>query len=183
MTRTITRNQTRVSFFVPKQCILNFNANIGYVFVDTPNKHGSWLVDTGALISVIKVQALSEHATIHSQNNVITGIGGALQSNGYTYITLRSQHGQLFEHKFHVFQNLAITSDGIIGYDFLKKNKANIDLESLQLTLKNRHTSVNIPIYGSTKVSRDYLTIPARSESIHYIRLNKPVTEDCVICS
>lgn len=140
----------------------------------------SWLLDTGASISAIRSNSLSEHVTIHRDPIVINGIGGKTHSDGYVYLTLQASDGTSYQHKFYLFENLPCKSDGIIGLDFLNNFNSIIDLEKNILTLTNEKQS-QIPLYTSPKLCTEYITIPARCETIHYIKLNSDVKEDSVI--
>lgn len=145
------------------------------------NKECFWLLDTGASISAVRSQAISEFVEVHCDNIVINGIGGKIYSKGYVYLDLQLHDGSIYQHKFYLFDKLPCKGDGIIGLDFLTKYNTNIDLENSYLRLKHLNTNCDLPIFTSPKVSTTYITIPARSESIHYIQLKKKVTEDCVI--
>lgn len=145
------------------------------------NKECFWLLDTGASISAVRSQAVSEFAEVHCDNILINGIGGKIYSKGYVYLDLQLHDGSIYQHKFYLFDKLPCKGDGIIGLDFLTKFNTKIDLENSYLRLKHNKTYCDLPIFTSPKVSTSYITIPARSESIHYIQLKEKVTEDCVI--
>lgn len=64
--------------------------------------------------------------------------------------------------------------------DFLTKYKAVVDFELNELRICNLERPVTLPI---TYLRQDssYLTIPARSESIHYV--DTKLKQECVISS
>ncbi|CAH0717077.1 unnamed protein product, partial [Brenthis ino] len=70
------------------------------------NQKCSWLVDTGASLSAIRSNILSERIPIHRDPIVINGIGGRTYSDGYVYLTLQASDGTTYEHKFYLFKNL-----------------------------------------------------------------------------
>lgn len=152
------------SFFVK----LNFKDNVAF----------SFLLDTGASISALKYKNVLKYSIpIHRDNIVINGIGGKVQAIGYVYLQL-SIGEHYISHKFYVFHSLPCAAHGLIGQDFLSKHRSVINFENETLSL--RHTSVDIVIklFNSNKY---LMTIPARSESIHYIKAN--FKEDCVVFS
>lgn len=85
-----------------------------------------------------------------------------------------------YEHKFYLFDNLPCKSDGIIGLDFLNNFNSTIDLEKNILTLTKEKQSI-LPLHTSPKLCTEYITIRARCETIHYIKLTSDVREDSVI--
>lgn len=170
----------RNSFFGTKNYILNYENNVKYIFLNIYSKKCSWLLDTGASLSAIRSSILSKHTPIHKDPIVINGIGGKTYSEGYVYLTLQALDGTNYEHKFYLFEELPCKSDGIIGLDFLNNFYSIIDLEKNILMLTNEKQS-QIPLYTSPKLCTDYITIPARCETIHYIKLNSDVKEDSVI--
>lgn len=150
------------------------------MYLNLDRQKCSWLLDTGASLSAIRSNILSEQIRIHRDPIVINGIGGKTYSDGYVYLTLHASDGTTYEHKFYLFENLPCKSDGIIGLDFLNNFNSTINLEKNILTLTNEKQS-EIPLYTSPKLCTEYITIPARYETIHYIKLNSDVKEDSVI--
>lgn len=140
------------------------------------------LVDTGASLSVIKDSALPRNATIYGDNVLVNGIGGQIRSLGHVYLTLKAENGVSFHHKFQVFNNLPLKVDGIIGLDFLTKYDSNIDLVTNNVYLNNNGDICNMPLLHSLP-SSEYLIIPPRSESIHYISVKSSWKDDGVICA
>lgn len=117
---------------------------------------------------------------MYEENIIINGIGGKICSKGYVYLTLLNQNSS-FNHKFYLFDHLPCKSDGILGLDFLSKFNSHINLENDTLILHNQCKNI-IPLYASPTISHSYLTIPARSESIHYIPItNNKLNNDCVV--
>lgn len=166
-----------------KKLILSCNNNTKYVTLTLNNASCRLLLDTGASISVIKQAAVPRNVNIYGDNMLVHGIGGQISSIGHVYLTLYSQNGVPFQHKFQVFNNLPLKTDGIIGLDFLTKYKSNIDLCTDNLTLNLNEKICNIPLQDVTWYNKEYLIIPSRSESIHYIETDLHSGVDVVICT
>lgn len=141
-----------------------------------------WLIDTGASISAIKLDCLERlQIPFHRESMCIKGIGGNVNSEGEVYLTLNN-NGYNFAHKFRVFESLPCKTNGILGQDFLKSYRAvlNFEINTLQLTTKDNE-SLSINFSYMTPDTDCYLTVPARSESVHY--LGAEYTYDCVVKS
>lgn len=99
------------------------------------------------------------------------------------YLTLKTKDGESFHHKFYVFTNLSLKVDGIIGLDFLNNFRCDIFLNSNTLSLHSNRKQCLMPIYEIPDYTTDYLSIPARSESIHYVAVESGLEGDCVVCA
>src|SRR5699024_1061398 len=99
--------------------LVTFNVN---------SRNFNFLVDTGASICAIKYECLLKEIPIIKEKLEIKGIGGQVFSEGYVFLKLKIR-GKYFMQKFYVFKNLSLTTDGIIGKNFLKKYNAVIDFE------------------------------------------------------
>lgn len=174
------------SFFVPNEyniltCDLG-NANYTSLYVD--NARCSWLLDTGASLSAISVNALPRNVPVYNDQIIINGIGGKSFSQGYVYLTLRTHDGITFEHKFYLFDKLPCRSDGILGQDFFSTFASiTFNFENSILILKTSDTEHILKLFKRPEISTDFLNVPPRSESIHYIQLNRSISRDCVIFS
>lgn len=102
-------------------------------------------------------------------------------SEGFVYLSL-SHNGEKFHHKFYVFKELPCKTNGILGQDFFKKFNAvlNFECNTVQL-LTDSGISVVLNFEYIAPKSHFYLTVPARSESTHFI--NTSFKEDCVVFS
>lgn len=146
------------------------------------NARCSWLLDTGASLSAVSTYVLPRNVQIYQDKIVINGIGGKSISNGYVYLNIKTSDGSCFKHKFYLFEKLPCQSDGIIGQDFFDKfNSVTFDLKNSTLILETFEKNHRLTLYRKPIVSKKYLTIPARCESIHYIQLDTKITQDCVI--
>lgn len=111
---------------------------------------------------------------------MVNGIGGKIQSSGYTLLDLYGPKSGKIQIKFHIFKDLPIVVDGILGLDFMCRYGANIDLHKNLLTLQLDDQVYISPIYDKPDYSNSLL-IPARSESIHYVYLTTDVETDCFV--
>lgn len=64
------------------------------------NTRCSWLLDTGASITVVKKQVLPKQITVYKDSIVIKGIGGDIYSEGFVYLKLRTEHSDFFTINF-----------------------------------------------------------------------------------
>lgn len=165
----------RTSFFGTKNIILSCN-NVGYVNIKSHNHYSyQLLVDTGASISVIKYkQILDQNIPIHIEKTLVNGIGGKVQAIGYAYLRLVIGN-QTLQHKFYVFKTLPCKGSGILGQDFLSKYKSVLNYGNQTLLLWNNNSKVSLPLI----MTNNHFNIPARSESIHFIRTCE--IEECVV--
>ncbi|CAG5034648.1 unnamed protein product [Parnassius apollo] len=138
--------------------------------------------NTGASISVIKEEQIPKSSEIFYNNLIINGIGGKIEASSYVILDIYSSKYDKFTSKFYSFKNLPIAVDGILGLDFMTRYKAKIDLENSLLTLKIDSKHCILPIFDKPDYSNSLVLAP-RSESIHYVYLNKEVEEDCFVCA
>lgn len=138
------------------------------------------LLDTGASISVLKEEVLPRECQICYDQLEVNGIGGKIKSSGYVNLDIHAFNGDKFQNIFYVFRNLPIAVDGILGIDFMTKYEAKIDLGKNLLTLKSEGKYYTLPIHNKLENSNS-LVIPPRSETIHYVYLDKDMKDDCFV--
>lgn len=118
--------------------------------------------------------------TIIDQNNYINIIGvtdGSIQSLGSVFTSLIFPNGGI-EIDFQVVpKNFPITVDGIIGKDFIKAHKCQIDYFSMLFTIRQDDYLIEVPIIDDSQ----YYSIPARCEVIRKFTLNSTKIKDQVI--
>lgn len=166
-----------MSFFVNNNAIFTCD-NTCSINLHVDDKEHSWLVDTGASISALKLSvALELRVPIHKSSLVINGIGGKLNAIGFVYLNIL-ECGQNFSHKFYVFKDLPCKYDGILGIKFLSTYNATLNFQKNTLTLfSNKNVKVILPLL----VNKQSFFIPARSESLHFVCTNH--TEDFLVCA
>lgn len=131
----------------------------------------TFLVDTGADISLIKISSLKKNGCINNKEIIkITGVGKEpIFTLGVIFADLSVKNFKI-EHKYHVVpDDFNIPSEGILGRDFIKRFRSLIDYDSMTITLKINEARVIIPIReGHTD---NAITLPARSEVVRRIDL------------
>lgn len=124
----------------------------------------SFLADTQADISIIKISALSHNFNYNASEIIrIKGItSSSIKSLGTVLMNLIIDNIAI-EHKFHlVTDEMAIPTDGIIGKDFIKMHKCKLDYETMLFKIHLPFAELEIPMtYG---ITNDSTIIPARSE-------------------
>lgn len=78
----------------------------------------------------------------------------------------------VLQHKFHVVPNeVAIPCDGIIGKDFIKLNKCNLDLRSMLFNIRLYDIEISISMLSEPR--RNNIYVPAKSEIFRIFRINE----------
>lgn len=158
-----------------------FTCNFGnYVELYYNNLQRKFLVDSGATISVIKLDALSytDSENIHKNCIQIQGLGGNLLTEGNVKLELFVEDN-VIQHDFHVLNNLPCDYDGIIGQDFLEYYRCVIDYERCALSLKNNNSVILIQLQNGNRLKNKSFEIPPRCEK--YLWLDTDKSDDCVI--
>lgn len=109
------------------------------VFVGMTNSICSFIIDSGADISIMKVDKLLPHQVVdRSKNYRITGITDGVKETLAEAITpLKFNNGLIVNHNFQLVEsNFPIPTDGILGRDFLTTFKCTIDYEHWLLNFK-----------------------------------------------
>lgn len=158
----------------PSFPIFNINPNTNsYVSLknNLTNSCNTFLLDTGADISVFKINYLSQNSIIDaSQVSYINGIGnGSIQTLG-SVRTVFCIDGILLEHSLQIVnENFPIPSSGILGLDFIKNFNCTLDYQNLLLIIPYNPRNILVPILSNPQ---DNFYLPARCESIRKITLN-----------
>lgn len=175
-----------MSFFVPETessyFVLNYN-NSSTVTFNINDLSIDLLVDSGASLCVLKYEWLETDPnlknSIHLERVTIKGVTGTLESLGYIFLNL-SYNGVSFREKFYVFKNLSCSASGILGDNFLKRNRAILDYSNNTLQLFSDDDSQSVSVKINSK-GRYRHSIPPRCEVIKYIPT--AIYEDCVVLS
>lgn len=150
-----------------------------YIQLSSNNKPYSWLVDTGATISALKHKyVLEQNIPVQKEDIIINGIGGKVHAIGYVYLTLTSGDHHLKCNKFYVFNSLPCRANGIIGQDFINKQRSILDFSKETFTLFT-HNNLKL-VLPFLRYNNSVETSP-RCESIHYFQTN--FKEECVVHS
>ena len=88
-------------------------------------------MDTGADISIIKINNNDQFQINSTDKTTLSGIGnGTITSLGSTYIELQIE-SLIISHKFQIVQNsFPIPCDGLIGMDFLSELNCKLDFNT-----------------------------------------------------
>lgn len=111
----------------------------------------SFLVDTGADISLIKLRQLKDNTKCYENNPIsLKGIdnnSSPISTICCTFIDIMIEN-QLINHCFHVVHDdFPIPFDGIIGNDFIKKYRCSINYENNYLEIQSNR----IPLFHLSK--------------------------------
>lgn len=148
---------------------INPNSNSYVSFQNScTNSFDAFLLDTGADISVFKVNFLPPNSFIDSSRiSHINGIGsGSIKTLGV--VTAVYCFGQIsIKHSFQIVDStFPIPSAGILGLDFFKKFNCTLDFQSNRLVIPRNPRNVLIPIVESPY---DDVFLPARCETVRKI--------------
>ena len=135
--------QTSVYHEIP----LTIRSNIILISLTVNNQPATFIVDTGASVSLLDKKQASKYDFIcfdtfgSGEINSLAGINSLLPTSGvrlkYEYIKLKKSrfYGSNFEplHKYFSKRNIHVL--GIVGADFLIKNNAVIDYKNKKLIL------------------------------------------------
>lgn len=137
------------------------------------NEKLTFILDTGAEISIIKSQSLRPDAYIDRSNTInIRGVtDNIIKSCGTVENELFLNDFSVF-HDFHVVPNtFNIPADGIIGKDFIKYHKCILNYRKKTCSFEVDGHLVSIPILDGP--ADDVLVLPARAEVFRTFYLPK----------
>lgn len=111
------------------------------------------LIDTGAAVSLLKIKNLNPNHKTEFKSSVQINLKGITDeltpALGLASIYLDAGD-QNFHHYFHLTNNENLPVDGILGSDFLTKNKAIIDFGTNKITF-TRHQILNINHFNNQR--------------------------------
>ncbi|RYX87425.1 hypothetical protein EON73_01410, partial [bacterium] len=149
------------------------------------NEKISFLGDTQADISVIKISAIKTNALYDSNERIfIKGVTNEhIESIGTIIFDIIIENVAI-EHKFHiVHDDFAIPSHGILGKDFIKKHRCLLDYENMIFELRLDNMTVSTPIYA--EYIDNTITMPPRTEMFRLFHINANkfpvIIENCEI--
>lgn len=138
----------------------------------------TFLIDTGADISLCKEKFLYRYEENPDEYCNLTGISReVIKSFGSTKVKI-DINGMVIEHSIQLVSNdIPLSTDGILGRDFLSKYKCNVDYDRYILTFNLNSENITIPIHDSSfKIIQ--VVVPKRSEIILPLTIN--LCERCV---
>lgn len=141
----------------------------------------TFLIDTGADISILKANHFTENLNISNNFLRISGVTrNEILSLGKTSITFNFDSKTLSHNVHLVNSDFPINFDGILGRDFMMKTLAKIDYETFLMTIFIDNFEITIPLEAKLPKSNTF-EVPARTEVIK--ALNLKLEEDSVICN
>ncbi|KAG5871458.1 hypothetical protein JTB14_026910 [Gonioctena quinquepunctata] len=136
---------------------------------------GKFLIDTGSQISCIKVRSLDDDAVIHDEFKVnLNGISnGTVETLGIHFSKIQLTNSINIDHSFQVVKkDFPLKNfDGILGRDFLKKYKANLDLHERTLSFSINNETILLQLENNNHDND--ISIPAKSEKIIKVKVDK----------
>jgi len=164
-----------------------YHLNLSYrsyleTYLSINNYLNTFLVDSGADVSLIKVSALKSQKFNTNKTIQISGIGqGTLSSLGTVEIYLKIKKF-LIPHQFHVVEDeFPIPFEGILGLDFLKTYNADVkyrlkaNSDFIILNPHNLTYPIIIPLRD--RLSNDTIVLPARAEVFRFISIDSEDSE------
>lgn len=162
-----------ISSSKPKKCqVFHFNDDLPYINLNTKNFEYTFLVDTGAALSVFKEEFIKNYQELNEDQTVeITGISGKpFQTKGELNLKFNIK-GTKFSHKFQVFPtgtcNLESSISGILGADFFEKFKAVINFENAEVEIKLKRRNLCLKLFKFDEVLYQSLN----SNTINYVHV------------
>lgn len=134
----------------------------------------TYLVDSQADITILKEKSVNNFESIDRDEIIeIKGVtDGVIESIGTIEAELM-YNGIALPQKIHIVpDNFNIEVDGIVGIDFLKKYRCNVDYDDMSVTAKfDDDNCIRIP-FQSGPIEGTFV-LPARSEVVRQIKLKK----------
>lgn len=131
---------------------------------DLAYDQSTFLPDTQADISVIKMSSLTKNFTYDPTEKItVRGVTkDSIHSWGTVYLHLIID-GFSVVHKFHLFDDdLNIPTDGILGKDFLRAYRCNIDYDNMTCTIRTQNRDFQLQIHS--ELENGDIFIPPRAE-------------------
>lgn len=147
-----------------------------YVKTSVTDEKCSFLGDSQADISIIKIRAITRNLTYYPDELVyIKGVTSEHISSIGTIIFDIIIENVAIAHKFHlVHDDFAIPSNGILGKDFIKKHKCVLDYDSMTFEVRLNSITVSTPIY--TDILENKTFAPPRSDIFKLFKINNSGT-------
>lgn len=161
--------------------ILLTNENTAYIKTTYQNIEFKFLIDTGANVSLIKLEKLKETQSEYNCSEILTLNGlsanAPVSTIGSIQLPLKV-HELQFNIKFHIVNvETNIPFDGLIGNDFLRNENAEINYNKLQLKLNSLPCPISLHLNSNPCNSEVYFLDP-RSETVIEVEiLNKKIDQ------
>jgi RNase H-like domain found in reverse transcriptase/Reverse transcriptase (RNA-dependent DNA polymerase)/Integrase zinc binding domain/Integrase core domain/Retroviral aspartyl protease len=155
--------------------VLTANHCHSLLFVNTEIKglNGNsqkFLVDTGASVSLVTLEATKYQGKIEKIKSNLHGIGGKQKIKGKISLNIFGQPLQ-----FYVIGKLPVSMHGILGANFFSSFNAKIDYGQLTLTIHKNGTDLSLPMQANVKKR---ILLPARCEVFRKCKIQQ--RGDCI---
>ena len=160
------------------EVVLSINANAVYVeFVNKRGKKFLLLVDTGATVSVVKVESIPSQKIQTERKILLHGVSGdPIETCGIVHLNLFSKHFNFsFDFKVLPPDCSSLKVDGILGADFLVKFAVDTCFSDWTLTFRN----MNIKLLLLRHNQINSVTLPPKTRS--YIKILTDQEQDVFI--
>lgn len=140
-----------------------------------------FLVDSEAHISIIKKAALNKNFEINTNDIIyMKGITSERQKSIGSAVVRIKIKNIVIEHKFYVVDDsFPMPSHGIVGKEFLKRHRCNIDYDKMSLSIRPRDDIlIKAPIHSDILDNR--AAVPPNSEVFRLFKLTAK-TFPCVV--
>lgn len=144
-------------------------SNFIYLKLNFSETESTLLVDSGAEVSIFKVNSLKQSCLINSSEKCQkTGINNlSTETIGTASTDISFPNGISLQHKFQlVDQNFPIPTDGILGRDFFTKYHCSINYDTWFLTVITNGETQEIPIEDN--LNGDFI-LPPRCEIYKHV--------------
>lgn len=135
------------------------------------NNFSTFLIDSQADICVIKLSALNNNINFDTSNTI--GIKGVTDEQVFSLgtITIKINFKNLqISHEFHVVpDHFDIPTDGIIGRDFCRLYKCNLDYDSCIFSIKTNLGKIDIELM--TGLGDNEIVLPPRAEIFRIFKI------------
>lgn len=149
---------------------LNYSDFISLKLIDS-NRVCTFLVDSQAGISIIKISCIKSETFLDTSEKVtITGVTTqSIPTLDTIHTKLIFQNHPIPQTFYVVHDTFNITTEGILGKDFLKSNRCKISYDNMSISFWRYNKHLNIPIEHGT--GNENCVIPPRCEVFRIFRL------------
>lgn len=145
-------------------------------------KFNSYLIDSGADISIFKTDKINKDQVINANSKrEIAGITNTtVKSFGTTKTELFFNHNKII-HEFHIVnKDFPIPTDAILGRDFLIKYQAILNYDNWTMSLQLNQNQPRVQVQIHNNLDNGTIFIPPRCEVIKEIK-NLKLNNDAVV--
>lgn len=143
--------------------------NTSYIRVKYQGIEFTFLLDTGANVSLIKLPKLKQTKSTYNPNEILTLNGLSANAPVQTIGSIKMNvevYNKAFNIKFHIVkQETNMPFDGLIGNDFFKSENAEISFNKRELKIRSLPFAIPLHLNSNPSSSQTYFLNP-RSETL-----------------